>query len=184
MPPFLLVCLAAELFELHGRIEPPAHASVSIHSVASPFAASTLSEIDGRFTFKKLEAGAYTISVFIPSRGEASRTVEVGPGNAARRRVSITLDLKDADFTFEGKVPGRHTVSTKQPSIPAKAIREYEAAQSDLAKNEIEAARRHLEKAVELAPGFATAWNHLGTMAYQTQQYAAGGRVLPRVFGG
>jgi Tfp pilus assembly protein PilF len=172
MPPLLLVWMAAELFELHGRIEPPAHASVSIHRVTSPFATSTLSEIDGRFRFKKLEAGAYTVSVFIPSRGEARRTVEVGPGHSVRRRVSIVLDLKDEDFVFRDILSGRHTVSTKRLAIPPKAVREYEAAQSDVAKNDAEAARRHLEKAVELAPNFAHAWNHLGTMAYQTKQYA------------
>ncbi len=172
MPPLLLVWMAAELFELHGRIEPPAHASVSIHRVTSPFAASALSEIDGRFTFKKLEAGAYTVAIFIPTRGEARRTVEVGPANSVRKRVSITLDLKEADFTFRDIMSRRHAVSTKQLAIPAKAIREYEAAQADVAKNDVESARRHLEKAVELAPNFAPAWNHLGTMAYQTKQYA------------
>jgi tetratricopeptide (TPR) repeat protein len=171
MPPLLLVWIAAELFELHGRIAPPAHASVSIFRVTSSFTASTLSEIDGRFTFKKLEPGAYTVSIFIPALGEARRTVEVGSGQAVRRLVSILLNLKDDDFAFSDILSGRHTVSAKQLAIPAKAIREYEYAQRDLAKNDAEGARRHLEKAVEIAPNFAPAWNHLGTMAYKTQQY-------------
>lgn len=172
MGPLLLVFVAAELFELRGRIEPPARASVSIHRVQSPFATATLAEDDGKFTFKKLEAGAYTVSVFIPSRGEVRRTVEVGSGQAAQNRVSIVLNLKDSDFTFSGVLPKVHAVSVKQLSIPGKALREYEAAQRALAKNQIEEAERRIEKAVELAPHFATAWNHLGTMAYQTQRYA------------
>jgi Tfp pilus assembly protein PilF len=36
----------------------------------------------------------------------------------------------------------------------------------------VEAAEKHLEHAVELAPQFAMAWNTLGTMAYQTRRFA------------
>lgn len=172
MGPLLLVFVAAELFELRGRIEPPARASVSIHRVQSPFATATLADDDGKFTFKKLEAGAYTVTVFMPSRGEVRRTVEVGTGQAVRNRVAITLNLKDSDFVFRDSVSRTHAVSAKQLSIPGKALREYEAAQKALAKNEIAEAERRIEKAVDLAPHFATAWNHLGTMAYQTQRYA------------
>jgi tetratricopeptide (TPR) repeat protein len=172
MAPLLLVFVAADLFELTGRIVPPARASVSIHRVQSPFATNTLAEGDGRFTFKKLEAGAYTIAVFMPSRGEARQTVEVGPGTAdARRRVSVTLELDDSQFTMREVLTRRHAVSTKQLAVPAKAVAEYEAAQRLLAKNDVAGATRRLERAVELAPQFAPAWNHLGTIAYQTKQY-------------
>jgi tetratricopeptide (TPR) repeat protein len=169
--PLLLAFAAAELFELNGRLSPPERASVSLYRVASPFAASTLAEEDGRFTFKKLEAGAYTVAVFVPSKGEARRTIEVGPDSQVRRRVSIVLDLKDEDFIFRTSMSGRHTVTTKQLAIPDKAMREYEAAQRDLAKSDHESAVKRLERAVALAPQFATAWNNLGTIAYQTRKY-------------
>src|SRR5262249_4930637 len=56
-------------------------------------------------------------------------------------------------------------------SIPNEARREYEAADKKLARRDVAAAVAHLERAVVLAPDFATAWNHLGTIAYQTGQY-------------
>ena len=169
----LLAFLAAPaVYDLTAQLDPPAVASVSIFRVASPFSATTLTEEDGRFTFKKLEPGAYTVSVFIPAQGEARQTIEVGPGTAdARQRVVLTIHLKDSDFVYADPTRRRHSVSARQLSIPDKAIHEYEEAQKDLARHDPDAATRHLERAVELAPQFATAWNNLGTIAYQTQKY-------------
>jgi tetratricopeptide (TPR) repeat protein len=107
----------------------------------------------------------------VPSKGEARRTIDVGPDSQVRRRVSIVLDLKDEEFIYRTSMSGRHTVTTKQLAIPDKAMREYEAAQRDLAKSDHESAVKRLERAVALAPQFATAWNNLGTIAYQTRKY-------------
>ena len=86
MLPLLLAFASAELFELNGRLSPRERASVSLYRVASPFAASTLAEEDGRFTFKKLESGAYTVAVFVPSKGEARRLVQSGGVYVNNRR--------------------------------------------------------------------------------------------------
>jgi tetratricopeptide (TPR) repeat protein len=162
----------ADLYDLTAQLDPPALAAVSICGVAGPFAASTLSDESGRFTFKKLEAGAYTVAVFIPSRGEARQTIEVGPSGAdARGRVILTIHLKDSDFVYAEAMRRRHSIGAKQLAVPDKAMREYEEAQKDLAKHDVVAATKRLEHAVEMAPQFATAWNNLGTIAYQTQKY-------------
>src|SRR5581483_8020849 len=63
------------VFELRGKILPHESGMVSLHAVASPFAASTLAGPDGDFRFKNIEAGAYTVSAYIPGRGETRRTV-------------------------------------------------------------------------------------------------------------
>src|ERR1700742_738681 len=51
-------------YELAGRIQPEGQASVTLFGAASPFTASALADDSGRFTFKKLQAGEYTVSVF------------------------------------------------------------------------------------------------------------------------
>src|ERR1019366_5451600 len=94
----------------------------------------------GRFTFKKLAAATYTVSVYQAGRGEARRTIEVGPGLAdSSNRIQLTIALKDADFDPTGDRT-RHAVTVR-------------------------------ELAIELAPQFATAWNTLGTIAYQTRRF-------------
>ena len=174
MPPILLLALLAApaVYDLAGQLRPPAPASVSIFRVSSPFSASTLADGSGRFNFKKLEPGDYTIAVFVPARGEVRQTVEIGPASAdARGRVVLAIALKDSDFQF-APVMQSHAVSARQLSISAKAIHEYDDAQKDLARRDPDSAVRHLQRAVELAPQFSVAWNNLGTIAYQTQNYA------------
>src|SRR3954470_5020251 len=50
-------------FEIRGQVLPHRVASVSLNAVASPFAVSALTSPDGRFRFKDLQPGAYTLSL-------------------------------------------------------------------------------------------------------------------------
>ena len=139
-------------FELEGRITPARRAAVTLYGATSPFTASTLAGPDGRFRFRKLLAGSYTVAVFMPGRGEARETIDVGPSLAdARRRVRVSLNLKDAQFVEDRR---RHTVSARELAIPESARREYMEAQKLLSKRDVAGATARLERAVELAPQF------------------------------
>lgn len=166
--------LAADpAFDLVGRLHPEERSAVTLYGSTFPFTASALSEPDGHFRFHKLRPGTYTVSVYIPERGEARQTIEVGPSLAdARGQVTLDLRFKPADFLLPETARRRHSVSAAQLAIPAKAQRDYEQAQKDLGRHDVAAATRRLEEAVALAPKFAVAWNELGTIAYQTQRFA------------
>ena len=162
---------ADPLFELSGQLRPPSRASVSLFATRTPFTAATVADAGGRFTFKNLQPDDYTVAVFIPGRGEARRTVEVGPAAAdSHRRVPLTLDLKDSDFESADLVP-RHSVSARQLATPNAALRQYQQAQKDLERHDPAAAAKRLEAAIEIDPQFAVAWNELGTIAYQTRKF-------------
>jgi len=169
----LLFCTTAALaqqYELTGRFSGEGRASVTLFGVTSPFTASTLTE-DGRFTFKKLAAGAYTVSIFVPGRGEARQTIEVGPSTAdAHQRAALTLDLKESDFVGDA-LRRQHSIPANQLAVPEKAVREYDDARKDLARRDVDSAIKRLEHAVQIAPQFSAAWNNLGTIAYQTRHY-------------
>jgi tetratricopeptide (TPR) repeat protein len=160
-----------QLFELSGRVQPAGEASVSLYGATKPFSANTISGPDGRFRFRKLQAGTYTIGIFFPERGEARQTVEVGAGTAdARGRVVLDLHFKDSDFEFSAAAR-QHAVSVGTLAIPGKALSEYEAAQKDMGRHDAAGATAHLQRAVKLAPQFDAAWNEMGTIAYQTRDY-------------
>ncbi len=92
---------AGPVYELSGRIQPKARAYVSLFGANSPYSAETFVYPGAEFHFKKLQPGAYTVAIFMRGRGEARKTVEVGPGTSDRhRRVSLNLELKDSDFVF------------------------------------------------------------------------------------
>ena len=159
-------------FELSGQVDPQARAAISLFGATSPFQASTMSDEKGRFVFRKLLPGAYTVSVFIPLRGEARKTVEVGPGTAdAHGLVRVNLHLAESDFEYADTARRQNAVPASQLAVSDKAQREYEEAQKELSRHDGASAEKHLGRAVELAPQFAGAWNELGTIAYQTGRF-------------
>ena len=64
-------------------------------------------------------------------------------------------------------------VSVRSLSIPKKARDEYEKAQSRLQRHDVDGAIGHLQKAAELAPHFAEAFNYLGTIYFQKREYSS-----------
>ena len=84
----LAQCAPAADFDLVGQIVPEAAASVSLHGATTPFESATLSDERGRFRFRKLAPGAYTLAVFQPAFGEARQTVRAWriPPDGSRSR--------------------------------------------------------------------------------------------------
>lgn len=159
---------AGKTFTVEGRLLPGAQASVTLDGATTPYNNSTLTTASGQFRFRKIEAGTYTLSVFVPARGEVRRTVVVTPSTAdARGRVRVEIAMEGPQLRLEdtGKV------SLRALSIPDRAKREYERAAGSLKTRDVESAEAHLRKAVEIAPHYAEAWNYLGAIAYQTQRY-------------
>jgi tetratricopeptide (TPR) repeat protein len=159
-------------YEFAGHIQPEAVAAVSLFGATMPFRDAVISDASGKFAFHKLEAGAYTLAVFIPQKGEARQTVEIGPGTAdERHRVILNVQFKDSDFVFAEPTRRRHSISARQLSVPDRALRDYQDAQKALGRHDADAAVKNLEHAVEIAPQFSAAWNELGTIAYQTGKF-------------
>ena len=169
-----VLCARAETarYELRGRLLPPTQASVWVHGATAPFEDSTLADSEGRFRFRGLPAGAYTLGAFVPGRGEMRRTIEIGPSQAdARNRIELSVELRDGEFESRDSLRREALVSAKELAIPEGAHREYEEAEKRLARRDVAGAVAHFERAVELAPQFSEAWNHLGTIAYQARDY-------------
>lgn len=165
---FALLFVFAQQFDVQGQLVPAAQASVSLHGVSSPFHASTLAGLDGKFRFRKIDEGSYTLSVFLPGRGEVRKTIVISPSHAGKDgRVVLAVRLDEMKISPEGGA----TVRMRELKIPQKAWDEYRRADEKLGSRDIEAAEAHLRRALQIAPGFAAAWNHLGTIAYQTQRY-------------
>jgi len=154
-------------FEIRGEVLPHRVASVSLHAIASPFAVSTVAGPDGHFRFKQVESGTYTLAVATQLGSEVRKTVEIGAATADKKgRVTVGINLDG-----EGSNQAGAAVSARSLRISERAQREYEQALSRIARRDFEGALACLHRTVEIAPEFSTAWNQLGTMAYQTQRY-------------
>jgi tetratricopeptide (TPR) repeat protein len=137
-----------------------------LHGAVTPFVAKALAGPDGQFRFKNIPAGAYTLIAALPRIGETRKTVEVGPSFAdSKGRVTVTFEIDGKSMIRE------QVVSAIELSVPEAARQAYSKAHDDVARRDIEGAIAQLKKAVEIAPQYAAAWNQLGTIAYQSQQY-------------
>ncbi len=168
-----LLAAAERTLELRGRIEPaPESAILTLHGAHTPFMAAGRADSKGRFRFPELEPGAYTLVVLVPGHGEIRQTVEVSPSLAdPEGRVEVTVPFRASPPSASEAAERGHTVSVNQLRISERALREYQKALDRLSRNDVKAAVRHLERAVELSPQFAAAWNHLGTIAYQSGRH-------------
>jgi tetratricopeptide (TPR) repeat protein len=168
---WLALALSATVFDLSGQLEPATRAGVYVFGASVPFHSYTYADSRGRFRFKRLQAGTYTLAIHVRGEGEARRTVEIGPSTAnPRHRVELTLPLKELKFV--SMAWRRNTVQVKQLAVTDHARREFASGLHDLEKHRTDSAISHLNRAVELSPEFALAWNTLGTLYFQTHNFA------------
>ncbi|MDX2152567.1 MAG: tetratricopeptide repeat protein [Bryobacteraceae bacterium] len=161
------------MFELRGRIEPAATASVTVFGALTPFNEQAWAGPDGRFKVKNLVPGLYTVAVFVPGRGEVRRTVNVTTAFAdARARVDIVVPIETGTEKQRRAQEQKSVVSVRELAIPGEARRAFKDALAALSRRDPAAASEALLRAVKLAPRYSEAWNNLGTIAYQTRQYS------------
>lgn len=160
--------------EIKGQIFPPLRSAwVGLQAADRPFRTQTLSDLKGRFRFKKLEAGGYSLIVFHPRWGEQRRSIEVTPSFAdEQNRIEVTFIVKRSQDGRERQATDKHTVTARELTVSSKARAAFLKANQRIEKHDIEGAVTHLREAVELSPQFVEAWNQLGTIAYQAGDYA------------
>jgi tetratricopeptide (TPR) repeat protein len=132
-----------------------------------PFTAETRADAAGRFKFKSLVSGPYTLVVAGPKLRETSKTVEIGPNLADGRSVVLTEIEVPADAVKQD-----HAVSVSTLAVPESARREYAKAEDLLTKRDVKAALEHLRKAAAIAPKFTAALNYLGIISYNAGQFS------------
>ena len=113
---------------------------------------------DGRFGFKNVAEGHYSIVVVMDKARDVRRGIEVDETFADNEgRVKTSIDITDAL-----KDPERFEVSVQELAIPPEARREFRrSSEAGTDRSEIQ---RRLEKAIALAPDFEEALNNLGAM--------------------
>jgi Tfp pilus assembly protein PilF len=165
--------------EFRGQVVIPPEAvlrgkriSLTLVHVSTAFYARARADSRGRFRFKEIPPGTYSLSIVVPGAGELRSTVDVTLAFAdGRGRVEKRFVFDEEKLAREALPLNQGMVSVRQLSIPRKARREYSDARDDLRRQRFDSARRHLERAVEIAPQFLEALNYLGVLAYQRGEF-------------
>ena len=139
---------------------------VFLQGTTEPYTTQTRADTGGKFKFKKLPPGLYTLIIAVPMWGDLQRTIVIGPSESdSKGRIARTFRV-DRKYSR----PNVNTVSVQQLSVSRSARREYTTARKRLEKRDVSSAIEHLKKAVELSPHFTAAWNQLGTIAYLSKE--------------
>lgn len=173
---FLLALLpssAEERFQLRGELIPPVESAiVTLSGVNHPY--QDQKQVAGaRFRFRHLPAGTYTVLVMHPEWGETRRTIAVNKAVADERgRVETLVPIRRSSRERSRNLADRSTVSVRELKIPDQALDLRDKAQASLERENAGRAAAYLERAVEIAPDFANAWNDLGVLANQRRDFA------------
>ena len=171
----MLLCAAAasaETLALRGTVTPDLPRGVAVISAVARAFYDEAPVRNSAFAFKKLEPGAYTLTVLDPQWGVTSRTVQVTRSLAGRSgRVHVEVVLERSEAARRRNLERESSVSLGELAVSPKARAAFKAARRRLTKGDREGGIARLLQAVELSPGFVEAWNELGTLAYKADDY-------------
>ncbi len=164
-----------------GTVPPRRWITVNLLAVGTPFYSRTVAQRDGRFRFKKLDPGSYTLLIAIPRVGVVTRSVEITPSFAdAKGRIEHQFEFSAEQLELLLHPENRATVSVRELQISFGARRDFEKAQARLRRKDADGAIAHLESAVEQSPEFLEAINTLGIIYYQRAEYDQAERYFRR----
>jgi Tfp pilus assembly protein PilF len=160
--------ISGQIVGLDGK--PLAGVTVSIDRLNIRQHFEAKSDSHGDFVHTGIPTGPYEVS--ITTEGKSAKL-------GARVSFGGTSKL---EFDLRRLIPydaaQKHRVTTTGLTIPRRAQEEWQKAFD--AKDNLEKAKKHLEKAIELAPDFEAALNDLGTIYHRRQQYAEAAALFER----
>jgi Tfp pilus assembly protein PilF len=161
-------------FEIRGTlIAPPdvtfalERAYVQLGNPVGPPITGTQADGNGRFRIKRVPAGMYFVSAYVPRLARTRRTVDVSPSLAdAKGVIEITLQMERSPRRVNS-----YQVAVDQLSIPEEARSEFEKGLRRFGRGDLAEAASCFQRSVDVAPNFGAAWHQLGTIEYFRGNY-------------
>lgn len=172
------------LLELRGQVtlppntlSPKKRLLFTLSSMETPYSERAWGGFDGKFRFRNLPPGTYSLSIYIADDGEVLQTVDVTTSFADEKgRVEKNFSFDEASLRAVIRPVPQSLVSARLLAISYKAKSEYQKAQARLEERDAKKAIEHLQRAIKMAPTFAEAFNSLGTIYYQQRDFLAAER--------
>jgi tetratricopeptide (TPR) repeat protein len=140
---------------------PPAMTLVSLKQTGIPVGVA-YTDSAGRFTFRNVRPGLYTIHVQLEGYEDLDRAVEVSRYSGFGADSTFMLVRKYQVIRQSG--PQTIDVSQFLERYPKKAVEAYKKGLKSSEHGKTDAAIKHFEEAVKLAPEFFQAYNELGIL--------------------
>ena len=145
-----------------------------IESMDRRFVDYTNIDSNGKFVFKRIPEGLYKLTTGSAGGRQQQRTIEVRHAFAdPRGRVNVKIEIKDRLSAGDQLKVGLAGLAVS-PKAVDEMRRAYEA------RGDVEKARQHLRKAIEISPNFAEALNNLGTYYYRDGRFETAANLFQR----
>ena len=133
---------------------------------------------NGDYFHADLPGGEYELTIVKDGHSFTlpTRLGPVGPVIEVDGTIQTTYTINEVTVNFDLRqlaaydIEQQKRIRLEDLQIPRKARDEFKRAFD--AKDDVETAKRHLEKAIEIAPNYEEALNNLGTICYRTQRYS------------
>lgn len=147
------------------------HTAVELLNDAGVLLRRQFSDDEGNAQFQDIPGGtAYHIRVSDPIV-EDNASDQIGLACGETRSEMITVRLKaDAETELKQQEAAEAMVSALDLNVPPGAKKEFEKGAEAMQDNDNANATKHLQRAIDLYPQYAMAWNHLGVIYMQTSQ--------------
>ena len=146
---------------------PADHVMLRLRSDAVAFQTETQTDTQGKFNFDGLPLTTFHLTVegqgFVPVR----RDIDISMSKMAYEQITLRLD-KDPDPKAVPPGGANDQLSVRIVQIPPKARKEFESGKIRMEAQDVPASMQHFQKAIELYPKYAEAYQLLGVMHLQT----------------
>ena len=134
---------------------PGGQIAITVRSLSMGISRTVLSDFDGSFRIRGLSPGVYQV------------VAEAQGYHSANTTIQVTGLISDVSLHLKSSHPGNSlaagsSISVRDLKIPRKAREEYQRGIASLTKQDPTASVAHLNKAVEIFPGYYEAYYHIG----------------------
>jgi Tfp pilus assembly protein PilF len=132
--------------------------------------AETFTHADGRVEFTDVASGLYRIKVSSPDiETTTSDSFDIGENDRTHSEIIHVKPIRAGSST----PAGAPTISSQQLNIPEKARNELEKGMDAFSKGDSKKAAAHMEKAIQIFPKYAQAYNNLGVIRINQEDKTA-----------
>jgi tetratricopeptide (TPR) repeat protein len=146
--------------QLAGTRQAVGHVRVELLDGTGILQATNYTNSDGEVEFQQLQPGTYRLRVVDPDVEPLTTDIFRLEKRQMIASQFLSIKLKPGAHP-EGVIPAGK-VSADELKVPAKARKEFESGSALLEKNELPEAQLRFQKAIDIYPQYARAYNHLG----------------------
>jgi tetratricopeptide (TPR) repeat protein len=148
--------------------QPAAHVVVRLRSEKIVYTNDEKTDDTGKFSFDGLVPSTYHLS--IEGQGFQPYSSDIDISMSKMDIEQITLRFAKDSNAKEGAPNG--SVNARIAQIPSKARKEFDAGQKSMQAQDVAGSMQHFQKAIELYPQYAEAYQLLGVMHLQGGKFA------------